>query len=124
MRRCVVVEDAELVGSVLGAQLTEWGWETVIANRPDEALEMMSIAATNIVLLDWDLPNLGALDVLAGMAPMPDDQRPHVLIMMAECDPKQIALAREAGVTDTLEKPIDHHALKSALERSLASCAA
>ncbi|MEM7741271.1 MAG: response regulator [Pseudomonadota bacterium] len=121
MRRCVVVEESELIGSILGALLTERDWELSVSTHAEKALDLIRASGADLVLLDWELPSLGALDVLAGIAPMTDDERPHVIILMTECDPKQINLAREAGVTDYLKKPIDNEELMRAVERSFLS---
>ncbi|MEM9286484.1 MAG: response regulator [Pseudomonadota bacterium] len=108
MGRCIVVEEGGLVRGVVCALLNELNFETVGAEEVEIALGLIHAEATDLVVLDWDLPNLGALDVLTGIASMADGERPYVLIVASECDPKQLALAREAGVTDYILKPIDN----------------
>ncbi|MEO1656944.1 MAG: response regulator [Pseudomonadota bacterium] len=116
MKRCVVVEEAGLVRDVTCAVLDELTFKTVGVDNAQKALELIDQAAIDLVLLDWDLPDLGALDVLTGLASMPDETRPRVLIMATACDPKQLRLAREAGVADCLSKPLDTGALRQIVE--------
>ncbi len=112
MKRCVVIEQKELVGDVLCAFLAELGLEAVRAENVTSALQLIQTEPTALVVLDWDLPEHGALDVLAGLALIVRDKRPRVLMVTSQCDPKQLALAKEAGVTDHLTKPLDHDAVR------------
>jgi len=107
-----VIEHNELVGDVLCAFLAELGLAAVRAENVQDALHLIQEEATALVVLDWDLPKHGALDVLAGLASIISDKRPRVLMVASQCDPKQLALAKEAGVTDYLTKPLDHDALR------------
>ncbi|NRA30569.1 MAG: response regulator [Parvularculaceae bacterium] len=114
MAHGLIVDDSSRVRQIIAALLQEIGIDAVEASSPVEALQRLDEATPDLILLDWDLPKLGALDVLTGTVDIALP-RPTTLLMAAERDPKNFALAKAAGASSFLLKPFDRHSFFDAL---------
>ena len=117
MQTCVVIEDSVRVREIAVGLLADLGVVAYGARDSVEGLAMMAEVKPDVVLLDWDLPGHGALDVLTGSAGavLP---RPLTILMATENDPKQFALARAAGASAYILKPFDAHDFAHALRQA------
>ena len=124
MMRCLIVDDSEAMREIAGDHLRALG------HRADEATSAADAVAAmeqtpgryDVVLLDWDLPSLGALDVLRAAAAM--DARPAIVLCATEHDTRQLSLAAAAGAPHHVLKPFDRTALACVLDRLSGSEAA
>ena len=107
MRSCLVVEDSTVIRTIISEMLTEMGLVSVERQDAASAVEYCFNEHPAVVLLDWDLPNFGALDFLRGMGPMAAEHRPEILICATENDHQQFTLAKAAGASHHLLKPFD-----------------
>ena len=117
MQTCVVIEDSVRVREIAVGLLADIGFMAYGAEGVEDGLAKMAEVKPDLVLLDWDLPKLGALDVLTGTAEatLP---RPKTILMATENDPKQFALARAAGAASYMLKPFDRHDFARALQHA------
>ena len=102
MPTCLVIDDSESMREVASGILTELGVSVAEADDAPSGLEACA-AGVDAVLLDWDLPKLGALDFLRGAASL--SPRPVVILCATENDARQFGLARAAGAGFHLLKP-------------------
>ena len=65
-----------------------------------------------MVLLDWDLPSMGALDFLRGVGNMPEEEKPAIILCATENDPQQFTLAKAAGAAHTFSSRLTNIHLK------------
>jgi two-component system chemotaxis response regulator CheY len=112
MKSCLVVEDSSVVREIALRILADLGLEAREEESPAKAVELCREAKPDIVLLDWDLPGLGALDFLRGVAEFAPDQRPLVVLCATENDPQQFTLAKAAGAAHHVLKPFDRRSLE------------
>mgnify|MGYP006266001585 CR=1 FL=1 len=117
MPSCVVIDDSGRVRDIAIALLSEVGIEGWGAADVATGLELLAQMKPDAILLDWDLPEHGALDVLTGTVEVALP-RPVTVLMATENDPKQFALARAAGASGVLIKPFDRHDFRAALTRA------
>ncbi|MEM9810897.1 MAG: response regulator [Pseudomonadota bacterium] len=118
MVRSVVIEDSDRVREITCELLGRFGYEAVGAPDPATGVSYCYDHRPELILLDWDLPQLGALDVLTGLAEAGLTPKPTVILMAAENDPRQFALARAAGASFYVLKPFDADDFARALERA------
>lgn len=114
MAQGLIVDDSGRVRQIVAALLNEIGIQSLEAANPEQALEQLAKAPPELIFLDWDLPKLGALDVLTGTVEI-TLPRPTTILMAAERDPKNFALAKAAGASAFLLKPFDRHSFFDAL---------
>jgi two-component system chemotaxis response regulator CheY len=115
MKNVVVVEDSAIMREISVRILKELGVEAREATESAFAVEMCREKKPDAVLLDWDLPQFGALDFLRGVGALPSEQRPLIILVATENDHQQFALARAAGAAHHILKPFDAPTLKAKL---------
>lgn len=115
MKTCLIVEDSSVIREIALRILSD----LKVAARESEtavaALDYCRQTKPDVVLLDWDLPSLGALDFLRGVAQLPLEQRPVIVLCATENDPQQFTLAKAAGAAHYLLKPFDRQSIEAKL---------
>lgn len=115
MKTCLIVEDSEIIREIAMRILADLSVEAKEAETAAQALEFCRNSKADVVLLDWDLPSLGALDFLRGAAELTQDQRPAIILCATENDPQQFTLAKAAGAAHYLLKPFDRQSIEAKL---------
>jgi two-component system chemotaxis response regulator CheY len=118
MARCLIIEDSSTVSGILADILDELGQLVDTASGPATAMDKCREGLPDLVLLDWDLPDLGALDFLRDLHAESPDNKPLIILMATENDPRQFALARAAGAPYHILKPFDVPTIRSALRKA------
>ncbi|HXI87999.1 MAG TPA: response regulator [Parvularculaceae bacterium] len=111
MKSCLVVEDSSLVRQVAVRIVADLGIKTCEAGSAPEAIEICRAEKPDAVLLDWDLPSMGALDFLRGVGALAPESRPAIILCATENDPQQFVLAKAAGAAHHMLKPFDRAAM-------------
>ncbi|MGV6802378.1 MAG: response regulator [bacterium] len=123
MAACLIIEDSEVIRFIARRIFETIGYEAFEAENVDQAIELCQLNTPDIVLLDWDLPEFGALDFLKQFSLKEKTTQPEVILCATEHDPKQFALAKAAGVGHFLMKPFDISSIKALLDKiEMASC--
>ena len=115
MKTCLIVEDSSVIREIALRILTDLDVKAKECETAAEGLAECVAAKPDVVLLDWDLPSLGALDFLRGVAELPADQRPTIVLCATENDPQQFTLAKAAGAAHHLLKPFDRQTIAGVL---------
>ena len=115
MKSVLIVEDSSLVREIAARIVKELGLKPIEAATPAEAIEIFKAQTPPAILLDWDLPNFGALDVLHGVGVLTPEPRPSIILLATENDPQQFTLARAAGAQFHILKPFERQTIAAAL---------
>lgn len=115
MKSCLIVEDSAVIREITVRIVADLGLTVIEAETPQEAVEKSCTAKPDVVFLDWDLPSLGALDVLHGVGALENDPAPAVILMATENDPQQFVLAKAAGAAHHVLKPFDRDSIAAVL---------
>ncbi|HTJ89036.1 MAG TPA: response regulator transcription factor [Acidocella sp.] len=100
--RILVVDDEPQIHRFLNPALTAAGYETVRAERGDEALRLAASRAPDAILLDLGLPDMDGHEVLAKLREFTDV--PVIILSARDRETEKIA-ALDAGADDYVEKP-------------------
>jgi two-component system KDP operon response regulator KdpE len=100
--RILVVDDEPQIHRFLTPALNAAGFETVRAERGDEALRLAASRAPDAILLDLGLPDMDGHDVLAKLREFTDV--PILILSARDREAEKIA-ALDAGADDYIEKP-------------------
>ncbi len=129
--RILVVDDEPANRKLLAGLVAHEGYEALVASGGAEALEMLSSAPVDLVLLDLMMPEVGGMAVLAELQRRRWLPALPVVVVTALDDRKARLDALRGGAADFITKPIDRievacriHALvelKQLRERSVAS---
>jgi two-component system chemotaxis response regulator CheY len=107
MKTCLVLEDSELIREIAARILKDLSVTPMEAESAAKGLDQCRAAKIDAVMLDWDLPAMGALDFLRGAAELSAEQKPVIILCATENDPQQFTLAKAAGAAHYLLKPFD-----------------
>lgn len=115
MKTCLVLEDSELIREIASRILKELAVAPSEAESAAKALDQCRASKIDAVMLDWDLPAMGALDFLRGAAELSPEQKPVIILCATENDPQQFTLAKAAGAAHYLLKPFDKDSVAAKL---------
>jgi two-component system response regulator AtoC len=121
IRRVLIVDDEESTRLLLERFLRSIsGLQMTLAGNGEEALEFLSGRSFDLILLDLLMPGIGGIEALTRMRGSSANRDTPVIVvsMLADADTKVVC--QSMGVVDYLVKPIQRHALISAVKGALA----
>ncbi|MFG6414866.1 PAS domain S-box protein [Roseateles sp. DC23W] len=122
-RRVLYVEDNPLNAEVMRGILDQRpGLELEIATTAAAGMRALSERPPALLLLDWQLPDGDGLTLLSHLRGL-GGTLPPVIVVSANAQPEQIALARTAGAPHYLTKPLDVRELLTLVDELLAPAA-
>ena len=101
--RILLVEDDERIRQALGLALADEGCQVVAARTGEEALELLTSATVDLVLLDLMLPGVDGLAVCRTLRSGGDLP---IIIVTARADTADVISGLEAGADDYVTKPL------------------
>jgi two-component system, chemotaxis family, chemotaxis protein CheY len=113
MRHCLVVDDSPLVRKVAGFLVEEMDFSVMEAGGAAEALEACGKLMPDVILLDADLPDNGAVAFMTALRSQPSGSKPFIVICVVEKDMQQITEAGAAGANTYLLKPFDARSIRA-----------
>jgi CheY-like chemotaxis protein/anti-sigma regulatory factor (Ser/Thr protein kinase) len=114
--RILVVEDHPVNQKVLAHQLHEMGLQHVLAASGRQALDMLVSDDFDLVLMDWQMPEMDGLEATRRIRQLPTDVR-HipVIALTANTSAGFREACLESGANDYLSKPYSESALTALL---------
>ena len=103
--RVLVAEDDENLGEVLARGLREQGYVVDLVPDGETAANYLRFYSYEVVVLDWRMPRLSGLDLLARLRR--GGTGPPVLMLTARDTPADRITGLDAGADDYLVKPFD-----------------
>ena len=103
--KIMVVDDDPNVCRLLGEFLKRKGYEVIQAANGEEALDKLGRDHPRLVLLDYSMPGMNGLEILARM--MKIDPKLGVIMVTALSEEWIWRRARDLGAYDYLVKPVD-----------------
>ncbi|WP_457422463.1 CHASE domain-containing protein [Roseateles sp. P5_E7] len=119
-RRVLYVEDNPLNAEVMRGILEQRpGLELEVAPTVEAGLRALHERPPALLLLDWQLPDGDGLTLLKRLREL-GSTPPPVVVVSANAQPEQIALAQAAGAGHYLTKPLDVRELLALVDELLA----
>ncbi|MEI6304068.1 MAG: sigma-54 dependent transcriptional regulator [Betaproteobacteria bacterium] len=116
----LLIEDEHRLARTINMFLTRLGYKVFEASSGEAGLELFDRVKPQVVLLDYNLPGISGLEVLAGISARNADAR--VVMMTGEGSETTAVTAILGGVADYLIKPIVLAAMLPLIDR-LSGCA-
>lgn len=113
----LVIEDEKLMSWTLVSSLVKWGYDAWPAFNGHEAIEALGRSGFDIILLDYQLPDLNGLHLAQRIRKL---QPTAAIVMITAFQPNELALDR--GLVDGyFNKPLNlqdlHRALKEICQK-------
>ena len=102
--RILVVEDDRPIAELLKYRLIKEGFQAEIAENGSKALKMARSMQPDLILLDWQLPDISGLDVCQQVT---QTLRIPIIMVTARNMVEDKVLGLEAGADDYITKPFD-----------------
>ena len=118
MAKALVVDDSKAVRMILSRILKELGYEIREAANGREALETMQADKTliNLVVADWNMPEVNGLDMLKRLRQDPELASVAVVMVTTETEVDHMVSALEAGANEYVMKPFTKEILLEKLQ--------
>lgn len=102
----LVVDDDADARLVMRAALRKAGYEVRLAEGGEEALRQFRAEASDMVMLDVEMPDLGGVEVCAILRAEAGPLLPIVMVTGMD-DVRSVEVAYESGATDFIAKPVN-----------------
>lgn len=113
IRRVLVVDDSRLQRRILVSSLRKWGFDVTEAESGDQAMEICTQSAPDLVLSDWMMPGMNGLEFCRAFRSLPDDAYGYFILLTSKSEKVEIAQGLDAGADDFLTKPVNSDELRA-----------
>jgi len=116
--RIMVIDDSATIRRLEKSVLTQLGYSDIVeAVDGIDAISKVNATPPDLVLLDWNMPNLDGLGFLKKFRTM--YTKTPVIMVTTEAEKVRVVEAIKAGVTNYLIKPFTTELLKSRINETL-----
>lgn len=116
MKRCLIVDDSRIIRRVARRIMEDLGFKTEEAVDGAKAIDSVKVSMPEMVLLDWEMPNLSGLGFVSALRKLPGGDHPKVVFCAIENDIEHIEQALDAGADEYIMKPFDGEIVRAKLE--------
>ncbi len=100
------LQSLDIINQILGHSLPDN--QILRAESGDAALQILADEKPDIVITDWDMPNMNGIELLKSIRQNPDTERiPVIVCSGVMLEMKHLKTALEAGAVDFIRKPIE-----------------
>jgi len=112
---CLIVDDSRVIRRMANEILKGLGLRTAEAENGRMAVEFCRTTVPDMVLLDWNMPEMDGISCLKALRAMSLEPRPVVVMCTTENGISKIREALEAGADEYIMKPYDQDVLMDKL---------
>lgn len=117
MTTALVVDDSRVVRGFICKILEAIGFEVEQAENGVVAKEACERSMPEVIIVDWNMPEMNGLEFVEALRAMPNGSEPKVVFCTTENDISHIAKAIESGADEYIMKPFDRAILETKLEQ-------
>lgn len=118
--RVLVVDDFSTMRRIVRNLLIDLGIRPKMIQEADDgnhAMAMLRNARFDLVITDWNMPNMSGIDLLRSIREWDKTKTMPVLMVTAENNREQIIAAAQAGVNGFVVKPFSAATLEQKINR-------
>ncbi len=116
-KTCLIVDDSRVIRKVSSKIALSLGYVPVEAENGEEALARCKKAMPDLVLTDWNMPEMDGIAFVTKLRSIPTPKEPVVVFCTSNGEAKDIHDGIAAGADDYIVKPFDEAALRAKLEK-------
>lgn len=115
MKRCLIVDDSQVVRRVLYRILDEAGFECIESDHGEGAYDECRKQMPDLIMLDWNMPDMDGLEFLEKLRKTAGGDTPRVIICSTENEENRLRHALGYGADEYVMKPFDRAVILSKL---------
>lgn len=104
MKRVLIVEDEDILMSLLAKKLTREGYDVILARDGKEGLEKVKSDRPDLILLDIVMPRMGGFEVMSEIDRDPELKNIPIIVISNSGQPVELDRAQQLGARDWLVK--------------------
>ena len=116
-RTCLIVDDSRVIRKVSSKIALSLGYVPIEAENGEEALARCKKSMPDLVLTDWNMPEMDGIEFVSKLRAIPTPKEPTVVFCTSNGEAKDIHDGIAAGADDYIVKPFDEAALRAKLEK-------
>lgn len=116
-RTCLIVDDSRVIRKVSSKIAISLGYVPIEAENGEEALARCKKSMPDLVLTDWNMPEMDGIEFVSKLRAIPTPKEPVVVFCTSNGEAKDIHDGIAAGADDYIVKPFDEAALRAKLEK-------
>lgn len=116
-KTCLIVDDSRVIRKVSSKIAISLGYVAIEAENGEEALARCKKSMPDLVLTDWNMPEMDGIEFVTKLRAIPTPKEPVVVFCTSNGEAKDIHDGIAAGADDYIVKPFDEAALRAKLER-------
>ncbi len=116
-KTCLIVDDSRVIRKVSSKIAISLGYVPIEAENGEEALARCKKSMPDLVLTDWNMPEMDGIEFVAKLRSIPTPKEPVVVFCTSNGEAKDIHDGIAAGADDYIVKPFDEAALRAKLEK-------
>lgn len=117
VKTCLIVDDSRVIRKVAAKIALSLGYQPIEAQDGHEALARCKQAMPDLVLTDWNMPEMNGIEFVSKLRAIPTPREPVVVFCTSNGEAKDIHDGIAAGADDYIVKPFDEAALRAKLEK-------
>lgn len=115
--KCLIVDDSGTVRKIIKRIMDELKFTCSEAEDGAKAVEACKVTMPDLIMLDWNMPNMNGLEFLTVLRKMDGGTTPKVIFCTTENSMDFIQKGITAGADEYIMKPFDKDVIKSKLEQ-------
>lgn len=115
--RCLVVDDSRVIRKITGTVAKNMGYAVAEAENGEEALAICKQTMPDLVITDWDMPEMDGLSFVTALRAIPASTAPKVVFCTSKGEHSDIHKGIAAGADDYIVKPFKEEGLRAKLEQ-------
>ncbi len=119
--KIMLVDDSKTMRNIQKGILSQMGYTDIVeACDGQDALSKVFADKPQLILLDWNMPNLDGLGFLQAFRQK--DKTTPVIMVTTEAEKHRVVDALKAGVNNYVVKPFTPDALSSKIQQTMEKC--
>lgn len=115
--RILAADDDRMTRRLLENLIIKWGHEVVAVADGDSAWrELRSADRPGVAILDWMMSGLDGAQICRKLRELDEPDRPHVILLTARDDTRDIVEGLDAGADDYIVKPFKRDELRARVQ--------
>jgi two-component system cell cycle response regulator len=111
--RILIAEDDPNFRRLLAETLAMWGYEVVVAENGDAALQILQAEdPPQLAMLDWMMPGMNGIDVCRKVREERKDSYTYIILLTSQQRDEDLVTGMESGADDYITKPFKHNELR------------